>query len=310
MRIDRMLAITILLLNRKRISARELARKFEVSVRTIYRDLDAIDLAGIPIVSYSGNNGGYGIMDNYKLDRQLLTLNDMLSMLSALKGINRTLGNKDLDGAIDKITSLVPKEKTRELNQYLEQFVIDILPWGFGEKQKQILSNLHQAILNCSLVNITYRDRNGEKSQRVIEPMTLLFKGYTWYLFAFCRERNDFRMFRLSRISQMESMIKNFERKNMSHKQMFSSGDDNQKYIDIKLKFSPRVKVRIEDYFAEEQIQSLDDGYMIVNIRFPLDEWVYSFIMGFADNVEVLEPGFLRTEISEKIKNMSTIYQT
>jgi predicted DNA-binding transcriptional regulator YafY len=91
MRIDRMLSITVMLLNRDRVSARELAEKFEISIRTVYRDIEAINLAGIPVISYPGNSGGFGIMENYRLDRQLLTLNDMLGILTALKGVNSAL---------------------------------------------------------------------------------------------------------------------------------------------------------------------------------------------------------------------------
>ena len=111
MRLDRLLAITVLLLNRDRISARELARRFEVTVRTIYRDVEALCLAGIPVVSFQGNNGGFGLVENYRWDRQLLNMNDMVSMLTALKGVNETLGDDELDNAIEKVTSLVPAER-------------------------------------------------------------------------------------------------------------------------------------------------------------------------------------------------------
>jgi predicted DNA-binding transcriptional regulator YafY len=99
MRIDRMLAITVMLLNRDRITARELADKFEVSVRTIYRDMDAINLAGIPIVSFAGNDGGFGIMENYRIDSQALTLNDMFTILSAFKGVTTSLDDVELEAA-------------------------------------------------------------------------------------------------------------------------------------------------------------------------------------------------------------------
>ncbi len=104
MRIDRMLAITVMLLNRDRISARELAERFEVSVRTVYRDIDAINMAGIPVISYPGNEGGFGIMENFRLDRQLLTLNDMLTILAALKGIDTGLIHKEVGSAIENLT--------------------------------------------------------------------------------------------------------------------------------------------------------------------------------------------------------------
>ena len=139
MRIDRMLAITVMMLNRDRISARELAERFEVSIRTIYRDIEAINLAGIPVISYPGNNGGFGIMDNYKIDRQVLSLKDMLSILSALKAISSSLEFSELDNAIEKINSLVPRGKTGQKNLFAEQFVVDILPWGFRKRQKTLV---------------------------------------------------------------------------------------------------------------------------------------------------------------------------
>ncbi|NLD37627.1 MAG: HTH domain-containing protein [Desulfatiglans sp.] len=134
MRIDRMLAITVMLLNRDRIIARELAEKFEVSVRTVYRDIDAINMAGIPVISYSGNEGGFGIMEHFRLDRQLLTLNDMLTILTALKGIDTGLIHKEVESAIEKITNLVPKEKADQAEQFFNQMVIDVVPYGSGKK--------------------------------------------------------------------------------------------------------------------------------------------------------------------------------
>ena len=128
MRIDRLLAITVLLLNRDRIRARELAEKFDVSVRTIYRDLEAIDQAGIPITSFSGNRGGYGIIDTFRIDRQYLTFDDIVSLVSTLRGVNSTLENRELDLALEKIINLVPACKTGEFKRISEQIVVDLIP--------------------------------------------------------------------------------------------------------------------------------------------------------------------------------------
>ena len=111
MRIERMLSITILLLSRDRVSARELAKRFEVSVRTIYRDMDAINVAGIPIISYPGSDGGFGIIEGFKLDRQIFTTRDMVSILSPLEGINRALNSEPITQVIDKIHSLIPSNE-------------------------------------------------------------------------------------------------------------------------------------------------------------------------------------------------------
>lgn len=136
MKIDRLLSIVVMMLTRDRIPAAELARRFEVSVRTIYRDVDAINLAGIPIVSFQGNSGGLGIHESYKLDRQVLTLSDMVSILSALRSISAAFESTELESALDKVQSLVPKEKRTEVDELQDQIVVDILPWGIARGRK------------------------------------------------------------------------------------------------------------------------------------------------------------------------------
>ncbi len=310
MRIDRMLAITVMLLNRERISAKELADKFEVSVRTIYRDIDAINMAGIPIIAYPGNNGGFGIMENYKLDHQLLTLKDMGNILTALKGINTTLEDIELESAIEKISNLVPEDKTKQIETHLEQFVIDILPWGYSGKRKQLLKSIYNSIIKCRQVKFSYRNAKGEFAERTVEPMTLLFKGYTWYLFSYCKLRNDFRMFRLSRMRNFDVLEEEFERKEQSYETVENTNNEKIELTHLKLKFKPEVRVRVDDFFDEDYITVQENGDLIVDISFPEDDWVYSFILGYGDNVEVLEPPHIREIIREKAKKILETYQT
>ncbi len=309
MRIDRMLAITVMLLNRDRITARELAEKFEISVRTVYRDIEAINMAGIPIISYPGNDGGFGIIENYKIDRQLLTLNDMLTILTALKGINTGLENSEVESAIEKISNLVPKEKAVEMELFFNQMVIDIAPYGHSEKYKEILKQIQRSIADNKLVRIIYLNAKGEKLERIIEPMTLHIKGYTWYLFAFCRERNDYRVFRLSRIKNVEILDQNFVRKNTSYKEYISRNDEAQEITHLVLKFSPEARVKVEDYFEEEHIEIQENGDIIVRVSYPEDEWVYSFILSYGEHVEVLEPPHIKKIICEKAKKILGQYK-
>lgn len=302
MRIDRMLAIIVLMLNKNRITARELADKFEVSVRTIYRDLEAVNMSGIPLISYSGNNGGFGIMENYKIDRQILTFNDMLSILSALKGLNTTLENKELDTAINKISSLVPKDKTEHLKMHLEQIVIDILPWGYRKTEKENFKLIHQATINNKLLQFIYQNSRGEKIQRKVEPMTLLFKGYAWYLFAYCLVRKDFRIFRFSRMKKLKILEQTFIRRDRTYQEFMEPENSNMKMVKVTLKFSPGIRNKVEEYFYEDQITLEKDGHSIVKISLPDDDWLYSMILNYGENVEVLEPASIRRGIHEKAK--------
>ena len=149
-------------------------------------------------------------MENYKIDRQVLTLKDMVSIISALKGINVALEDKELDTAINKISSLIPKDKTEHLEINSGHIVFDILPWGQRKSRKDMLKKINECIVNCRLISIEYLNTKAEESKRIIEPMTLLFKGYSWYLFAYCSLKNDYRMFRISRIKSLEVLDKEF----------------------------------------------------------------------------------------------------
>jgi len=308
MRIDRMLAIVVMLLNRERITARELAEKFEVSIRTIYRDLEAVNQAGVPVVSYSGSDGGFGIMENYKIDRQLLTFNDMLAILSALKGVNTTLADQEIDRAIEKISSLVPRERNDELELRYEQLVIDVSPWGFREEDKRKLKELYQAITDGKLVEFTYGNLKGEKTLREAEPMTLLFKGYAWYLLGYCRLREDFRSFKLSRISELTVLDQEFTRRKYSYREFPISKNHNNSPIHLKLRYSPEARPNVEEYFNPENITYQDDGRLIVEVDWPEDEWVYGHILSYGEQVEVLEPKEIREKIRKRVAKLYEVY--
>jgi predicted DNA-binding transcriptional regulator YafY len=310
MRIDRLLSIIVILLNNDRISAGYLAEKYEVSRRTIYRDIDAINLSGIPIISYPGNAGGFGIMENYKIDRQVLTLKDMVSIITALKGINAALEDKELDSAINKITSLIPKDKTEYLELQSGHIVFDILPWRHRKSRKDMLKIINNSIIRSTLLNIDYLNTKGEKSSRIIEPMTLLFKGYSWYLFAFCSLKNDYRVFRISRIKLLAVLDKEFIRRKKSYLDVLENENKGSNETEIiKLKFKKRQRVTIEDYFDENSIQDLDTGDLIVKMQvLKGDTWIYKMILGYGDDVEVLEPEYMRKKIKNILKNIIEKY--
>lgn len=309
MRIDRMLSIVIILLNRDKITAKELAEKFEVNLRTIYRDIDAINLAGIPIISFPGNKGGFGIMPNYKLDKQLLSLQDMASMLTALKSINSTLENNDIDNAIGKISSLVPDFQKEEFEQNLDRVVIDILPWGFSEKHKKILRSLHEAVMNSQIIEFTYSDMKMNASRRSIEPITLLIKGYSWYLFGFCLERNDFRLFKVLRIKDIVVSEKYFQRRKANYRDFVDYGDKPPAdSVNIELKFDNIMLPKLQEFFSDEEI-NVQNNNIFVTTNVSDDQWVVSWILSFGATVEVLKPEKLRQKIKNIVETINKKYQ-
>lgn len=309
MRIDRMLSIIITLLQKEVIPARELAGKFDVSVRTIYRDIEAINRAGIPVITYAGNSGGIGLMDTFKLDRRLLSMEDFIYILSSLKGINETMDNKEIENAIEKISSLLPKDKLESVDSQLEHIVFDMVPWGYAKKQTQKVKVLHKSIIDKKLIEFHYTGPDGKESRRRIEPMTLVFKGSTWYLFGYCKKRSDYRIFRLSRINDLTVLHDIFVPRAMSYKEFSQKNQPSEKLVRYILKFHYDVRQIVEDYFDEKYITVQKDKSLIVNVMFPEGEWFLSWLLSYGDKVEVIEPEKIKNALRTEANKILDIYK-
>lgn len=297
-----------MLLNRRKVTAKELSEYFGVSVRTIYRDVETLNHSGIPIISWQGFEGGFCISDNYKLSRQLLTFDDMLSILTTLKGINKTLKNRDIENSIEKITALIPEEREEDFQKHSDSFIIDISSWGGNEKSEQVVQLTHQAIGSSCLLSFEYIGAYGKRSKRTVEPHTLVMKSFSWYLLAFCKLRSEFRVFRLQRMKDVKILEEHFVRREVNPSQFFNTDNDSREKKRIELKFSDKVKQRVSELFDEEALIFNEDKSINATLKLPIDDWVHSLILNFGENVEVLKPKTLREDISKKIKKMHKIY--
>lgn len=310
MKIDRLLSITLMLINRPLVTARELSEKYEVTVRTIYRDIEAISAAGIPVVAYQGKNGGFCLMENYRIDRQILSLNDMTSILVALKGLNSTFNSKNVNETIEKIECLVPDDKKNFVQQQFENVIIDLSSWGESLEHKKKIQLINTAVFEKKLITFSYRNLQGEESLRCIEPMTLILKVHCWYIHGYCTSKNDFRLFRVSRMRNCEILQKVFIRKNKIYRETDYFELGKKSAIPITLRFGPAAKNRVEEFFGDS-IQSVhDDGSCTVKVTFPEDEWVYSTLLSYGDDLEVISPPHLREIIKEKVSKMINLYKT
>lgn len=308
MRLDRLLAITVIMLNRERISARDLAKRFEVSVRTIYRDLDAIDQAGIPIVSYAGNQGGYGILNTFKLDHQLMTVRDVNAIMTALKGVRSALDDRSIDDTLEKVSGLIPPDRANEVRDLANQVAIDMLPWGVRPSQRELMKRLHQAIGDEKLIVFDYMNWKGEVLQRRVEPLTLVMKGTVWYLFAYCYLREDFRVFRLSRVRGLQVLDETFARRQADYHDYFHGQVDGLPVVDLELRFAPEMKTTVMEYFEENDLTQESDGSLLAKISFPETPWIYSFILSYGDKVEVLSPEHVRHKLGDTTRHMANLY--
>lgn len=298
-----------MLINRPFLTARELSEKFEVSIRTIYRDIETIITVGIPVVSWQGKKGGFCLIENYRVDRQLLTLDDITSILMALKGINTSLEDDNITDAIEKIESLIPGDKKELINRHFEHFIIDLSPWENSIKQKKKLSLIQQALTGQRLLRFCYRNLKGEVLTREIEPMSLILKSNCWYLYGFCRIRNDFRIFRISRVFDCEVMQSSF----LLRKHPFNEHDffnnDKRSSIDLLLRFPSSAKSIVEEFYSECPSTTDNNGGITIKVTFPEDEWVYSMILSHGADCEVLSPAHIRNLIKKRLKKACERYR-
>lgn len=310
MKIERLLSIVVMLLNKERICANDFADKFGVSLRTIYRDIETINNAGIPIISYPGNNGGFGIIDTFKFEKHFISEADMDYLLASVKGINSTMNDIRLEVIIEKLINLSKRKSENLKNESDEFYIIDMQPYGNVNKQKDAIKYIHKAISNYNILEIEYINTKKEISKRNIEPMTLVFKGYVWYLFAYCLEKEDYRFFKLTRIKDIKiHEDKIFSRRNYKYSDFEKRSMSDFELTKIELKFSEKVKNRIEEYFPQENLTYNIDGTVTINVEWVEDEWVYSYIMSYGDNVEVISPEHIKENIYKKAKNILNKFQ-
>lgn len=310
MKLDRLLAITMLLLNRKRVSAKELSDRFEVSLRTIYRDVETIQFAGIPVVSYPGSTGGYEIMDRYRLDRQFLSFEELSAIVVALKGIRTTMEDREIEPLLDKVGAMLGKSEHDRASGAADRLVIDINPWSSGEADKVKLASLKDAIRDQRVVRFSYTSGDGSQSSRSCEPMRLVLKGYVWYVYGYCLLREDFRIFRLSRIRELEVTGPTFLRRDEPPQgELLRWGRRTHDHmLNLVLQFSPRLRAKVEDHFEPDEIEQQPDGTVIVRTARPDEPWLYTYMLGFGVDARVLEPREAAAKLRALAEGIAKLY--
>lgn len=297
---SRLFKIVYHLLEKGKSTAPELAEKFEVSIRTIYRDLDTISAAGIPIYATQGKGGGIFIMQDFMLNKSLLSEQEKEQILMALQGISATEHNQT-DELLMKLSGLFQSKVTNWIE-------VDFSEWYKNTPNYDVFNLIKNAIFNQYTITFSYFAREGNYSNRTVEPIKLIFKNKDWYLYGFCLLRNDFRFFKLTRIKDLEISSDTFIREvKSSHK--IETVIKNKNFIHAKLKFSPKVAFRVYDEFTDN-VSKDNQGNLYVNIDLPDNETLFSYILSFGDNVEILEPDYLRHSMKEKLALMLEKYIT
>ena len=297
MKIDRLIAILSILLQKEKVTSYELAEKLEVSRRTIFRDIEAISRAGIPIVSESGQGGGIYIMEGYRIDRTLLSREDMKAILAGLQGLDSVSGTNRYRMLMEKI---IPADYSEG------NIIIDLSNWGdpaVPEKIEIIKAAMEKGVK----ISFRYYSPNSIGT-RTIEPYHLIFQWSGWYVWGFCTKRQDYRMFRLTRMSGLVLTDEKREEREVPaytcDKLRHTKGE-----IRATVKFDKSVKWRIMDEFGTSLPGYDENGDIILTFTWSDVPSFYRFILSYGDNAEIIEPDEYRKEFSQLLKNMQKKYE-
>lgn len=298
MKIDRLIGILSILLQKDKVTSAELAKKFEVSRRTIIRDIEDISKAGIPIVTSQGQGGGISIMDGYKIDRTLLSSSEMQAIFSGLKSLDSVSGTNRYRQLMDKLSA----DNTLNADSHI---IIDLSSWNKSAVSDKI-ELIKSAIEACEKISFTYYAPSGE-SKRIIEPYRLVFQWSSWYVWGFCTERLDWRMFKLTRLADLtltgekcgEREIPEYVCDKLRH---------TKGKIEAVVRFDKSVKWRIIDEFGTELPQYDEDGNILLRFTWLDVPSFYQYILTFGDNAEIISPIEYRKEFAELLKKIAEKY--
>ena len=297
MKDNRLFRILYYILEKEKVTANELADKFEVSVRTIYRDIDSISSVGVPIFTTQGKGGGIKIDNEFILNKSLFDTNEKEQIIAALQGLEKT--NEAYKSEL--ITKLSALFKIKNSN-WIE---IDFTSWGSNNTYQDLFNALKTVIINKNIIFFLYNSSKGEKINRKVKPIRLLFKEQDWYLYAFCLLRNNFRYFKLSRIKDLEVLAINYE--DNFENVVLKKELKYENIVNIKLKFDKSVAFRVYDEF-NEAIEEDEKGNLYVEIKIPNNYKLYNYIFSFGSNVEILEPKEIRNQFKNMINEIAKKY--
>ncbi len=300
MKTDRLIGILSLLLQCDRISAAALAEKFEVSRRTILRDIEALSMAGIPIVTAQGQGGGISIMEGFRIDRTLLSNEDMHSILAGLQSLDSVSGTNRYRRLMEKLS--VSRTSTMNTDSHI---LIDLSSWDKSAVSDKI-ELLRNALEQREAVAFTYYAPSGD-SERVIEPYHLVFQWSSWYVWGYCTAREDYRMFKLTRMANLRGMGKPCAQRDVPEYQCEKlrhtiSGTESL------VRFHPSMKWRIIDEYGTEHLQYDADGYLLMIFRWSDVPAFYQYILTFGSMAEILSPESYRQEFRRLLHGITEKY--
>lgn len=288
---SRLFKIIYYLMENGKSTAPELAEKLEVSIRTIYRDIDIISSVGVPIYVTTGRNGGIQIDDSFVLDRLILSDKEKEDIITALKSVS-IVDDRNSD-TLSKLSAIFNTKN----EDWLE---VDFSRWGNKAQDNTMFQKLKEAIISRKMLCIVYANTRGEVIERVICPLKMVYKAKNWYIKSFCMNKSDFRIFKLTRIIQARDMEKNFSPMEFPQEKK----ETKVNYENVILRFPQRMAYRIYDEFEVDEIHQDDNGDFIICAPMPIDEWLIGYLLSFGSKVCIIEPKYLKKIVYNEAKKI------
>lgn len=287
---NRLFEIIYILMQNKKVTAKELANKFEVSTRTIYRDIEALSSANVPIYASKGKDGGICLLDEYVLNKSILSEEEQTQILFALQGMKKV--SREEKDILEKLSILFNKK----VDDWIK---IDFSNWGKDNSQGKMFDMVKTAILNKNLIEFVYYNSTGNESKRIIEPLQIWFKDKSWYLIGYCKLKEDYRIFKIARIKELKILEEHFKRELPKEQK---KAKDNFKVISLELEISKEIAYRVYDEFDNNEISRKENGNFIVKVEYPDTEWVYGYILSFGEHIKILSPCKAKNIIKDKLE--------
>ena len=303
MKLDRLIGILTLLLQNRKTTAPKLAKHFEVSRRTILRDIDTLNMAGIPIVATRGGDGGIAIMDGYKINHGVLTTDELQNLIAALKGLDSVSKQSNLENLMGKLT------QGNVVVSLADSIVIDLSSY-YKDTLSEKIALIKQAISESRTISFDYYYEKGN-TRREIEPYCIEFRWKAWYLFGWCRKRKDFRRFKLNRLWESVLTNEHFSRRAVPDDILNASDvfNEQNRQNNIQIRFDKSVRFRLIEEYGLNCYEENENG-LLLSLDYTNKDYIFGWVLGFGDKAEILSPLKIRAEFAEIAKNIFCKYQT
>jgi predicted DNA-binding transcriptional regulator YafY len=281
-KIERLISIVMILLQKEVVSASEFSRLFNVTKRTIQRDMETLGYANIPIFATYGADGGYALMETYKFDKRLLNNHDIENILVALGGFDQLITTQEIRTTIEKVRGMTSSSISPRLD-------LTFFDWPGRRQIKEDILFMKQAIENNWLLKFEYVDQKGNQTYRIVEPYKIHVSEMRWYLYGYSRERRDFRTFKLTRILNIQKdgfFVPRAEAE--SNKQKHH--DNEEELIDVQLLIDAAVRDQFIERYGKDVVIKTSANSYLTTIKIPENQFAFQFLAGFGNKVKIIAP--------------------